>query len=61
MTRTMAPTIAKLESMARTPSEISSTNRQAGYEEGKRHAYRVVRRWIVGLLLCGGIVTWVIG
>jgi len=31
-----------------------------GYAEGKRHAYRVVRRWIVGLLICGGIVAWML-
>lgn len=32
-----------------------------GYTQGKRHAYKIARRWAVGILLCGGIVAWVIG
>lgn len=62
MTRSMAPTIAKLNSMAvRTASEISGTNYRAGFDAGKRHAYTRMGWAMAALAAAGVIVAWVTG
>lgn len=61
MTRSMAPTLAKLDSMAiRTASEISGSNYRAGYEAGKAHAYRRIAYTLTAIALCAGIVWMVV-
>jgi hypothetical protein len=58
----MAPTLAKLDSMAqRTAAEISGTNYKDGFNAGKRHAYRRTAYTLAALMACGAVVAWVIG
>lgn len=60
MTRSMQPTLAKLNTMAqRTPAEISSANYRLGYMHGRQAAYRTAGYIATSLAAVVGIVAWV--